>query len=242
MPGGAKSARWARGGISTNAANDSEGGGISRHWQAAWGYVKERGESFGASNGSEEEKQGLLSNAEKSLKNVADQAAARLGGSAGAALQVVSIGQETWMLFFLLLGGGCLLMGLAYLSLPLIVLAPQKFAGVFTAGSLCILASLAVLRGPGHFAAHLTSRERLPLSAAYFASIAGTLWASLWYRSSLLTMVLSAVQIVELMWFLVAYIPGGTMVLGHAQSIICGALRKACCGCLAQSRSSSLPL
>lgn len=194
--------------------------------------------------GTEEETQGLLGLAHHGLSNVAEKAGnsfgRSLGGNMGMAMQVASISQQQWLAFFVLLLIGGLLMAISFASLPLIVLAPHKFAGVFTAGSLFFLGSFAALRGVSDFVAHLTSKEKLPLTAAYFGSMLGTLWASLWYRSTLLTMVLSAVQITQLLWFFVSYIPGGSAVMGIVCDFCHGAVRRACCSCL--RRPSSMPL
>eukprot|EP00439_Symbiodinium_sp_Y106_P059292 s878_g8.t1 len=109
-----------------------------------------------------------------------------------------AISRERWMTFF---GGallGCFLMSLAFVFLPIVVLMPQKFALLFTLGSLCFLGSFSALRGHVAFARHLFSRSRLPFTVTYSASMGGTLWASLIYRSYLLTIAFSAVQVSSL--------------------------------------------
>lgn len=158
----------------------------------------------------------------------------------GVAVQAASIGRQQWICFFVLLLIGCLLMCISFASLPLIVLAPHKFAGVFTMGSLCFLGSFSALKGFGSFVAHLTSKDRLTLSAGYIGSMAGTLWASLWYRSTLLTIAFTVVQVSQLLWFFVSYIPGGSAVLGFLCDSCSQALRRACCGCC--GKPGSVPL
>ncbi|CAE7832431.1 unnamed protein product [Symbiodinium sp. KB8] len=109
-----------------------------------------------------------------------------------------AISRERWMTFF---GGallGCFLMSLAFVFLPIVVLMPQKFALLFTLGSLCFLGSFSALRGHAAFARHLFSRSRLPFTLTYSLSMGGTLWASLIYRSYLLTIAFSAVQVSSL--------------------------------------------
>lgn len=186
--------------------------------------------------GSEEETQGLLGKATEGLQNVAKRAS----GQYAAAMEMAVISRERWMAFFVLLAFGALLMAAAFASLPLILIAPHKFAGVFTLGSLCILSSFASLKGFSAFGAHLMSSERLPLSAAYIGSIGATLWASMWYRSTLLTMGFSGVQILALLWFFVAYIPGGTMVLRYVQDAVCQGCGSCCCGMCV--KPGSIPL
>eukprot|EP00434_Breviolum_minutum_P046173 symbB.v1.2.041607.t1/scaffold8398.1/size6515/2 len=68
----------------------------------------------------------------------------------------------------------------------------------------------------------------------------GTLWASMWYRSGMLTIAFSIAQISSLLWFFVSYIPGGS----YAMSLVCdflrGTLRHVCCSLCASK--GSLPL
>merc|ERR1719498_2047148 len=121
-------------------------------------------------------------------------------------------------------------MCLACCFLPIIVLAPQKFALLYTLGSLCIMASFSILRGHSAFIKYLLSRSRALFSTTYVASMLGTLWASLVYRSQLLTVLFAVVQVVSLSWFPVSYIPGGRRILSLFTGMgfrIC----KTCCKC-----------
>jgi hypothetical protein len=79
-------------------------------------------------------------------------------------------------------------------------------------------------------------------TTTYVASMVGTLWASLIYRSYILTIVFSGVQVCALSWFLVSYIPGGRRALGMAWSMAYR-LVKGCCRCVTGggSGSSMLP-
>merc|ERR1712118_540527 len=96
--------------------------------------------------GSDEEAQGLLGMATTSLQNVAEKAGVNVGNMR-AAHQVSQISRERWITFFALIGFGGLLMALSFASLPLILIMPQKFALVFTSGSVCILGGLSSLKG-----------------------------------------------------------------------------------------------
>mmetsp|Transcript_41072 Transcript_41072/g.89749 ORF Transcript_41072/g.89749 Transcript_41072/m.89749 type:complete len:146 (-) Transcript_41072:83-520(-) len=126
-----------------------------------------------------------------------------------------------------------------FFFLPMIVFAPQKFALLFTLGSLCFMASFSILRGHIAFFRHLISRSRILFSTTYVLSMLGTLWASLVYRSYVLTVVFSSVQVTALVWFLVSYIPGGRRALGFAWSIAWRFMR-GCTKCV--TKGSLLPL
>lgn len=96
------------------------------------------------------------------------------------------------------------------------VLKPRKFAILWTMGSVLFLASWAVMMGPMQYVQHLTSGPRLPFTAAYFGSIALTLYFSLGLHSTILTMIAAVVQILCLLWYLISYFPMGSSGLRFA--------------------------
>ena len=100
------------------------------------------------------------------------------------------------MLFFSLLAAGGVFLLLAFtIFLPVIIIAPSKFAFSFTLGCLCIMAGFSSLRGWKQQLAHMFSKERLPFSAAYLGSIIATLYAALIMKSYLLSLVCSGLQV-----------------------------------------------
>ncbi|CAJ1402830.1 unnamed protein product [Effrenium voratum] len=181
------------------------------------------------------------SNAQQGLQQNFTDLTGKAKGLAKQASTTISenaISKERWMMFF---GGallGCFLMSLAFFFLPMVVLVPQKFALLFTLGSLCFLGSFSALKGHSAFLRHLLSRSRLVFTLTYATSMVGTLWASLIYRSYLLAMLFSAIQVSTLVWFLVSYIPGGRRALGFLTNMA-WRLGKGCCKCA--SKGSLLP-
>lgn len=68
--------------------------------------------------------------------------------------------------FFAFIGAGLVFMILAFsVFLPVVVLAPSKFALSFTIGSLLVMAGFAALRGLKQQASHMLSASRLPFTA-----------------------------------------------------------------------------
>ncbi|KAG0649710.1 transport SFT2 [Hyphodiscus hymeniophilus] len=88
---------------------------------------------------------------------------------------------------------------------------PRKFAILWSLGSALFLASWAAMMGPWAYATHLVSTPRLPFTAAYFGSIALTLYFSL--------------GLACLLWYLVSYFPMGSSGLRLATTF--GAQRAA---------------
>lgn len=109
---------------------------------------------------------------------------------------------------FLLLGIFCFI--LAGLFAPVIVLKARKFVLLYTMGSCFTIGSFALLWGPYNHLKHIFSYERLPFTAAYFGSMMATLYAALWWKSTIITVMCACVQIMALTWYIFSYIPGGT--------------------------------
>jgi hypothetical protein len=99
---------------------------------------------------------------------------------------------------------------------PVFLVKPRKFAILWTMGSVLFLVSWAVMLGPIQYVQHLISGPRLPFTAAYFGSIALTLYFSLGLHSTLLTFISSIAQLVCLLWYLVSYFPMGSTGLRFA--------------------------
>ena len=73
---------------------------------------------------------------------------------------------QQWAYFLAFLAAGMVFMAIAFIVfLPLIIVAPGKFAITFTLGSALVMGGFAALRGFKQQAMHMISRERLPFSA-----------------------------------------------------------------------------
>ncbi|KAL7311521.1 Protein transport protein sft2 [Mucor circinelloides] len=115
----------------------------------------------------------------------------------------------------LVLGVGCF--ALSFFFLPLF---PGKFAATFTLGSILILVSVALLRGPLSHIKHMISMERLPFTVSYVGSMILTLYAALGLRAMILTIIFAIIQIVALIWYVGSYIPGGVSTLRYGTAYI----------------------
>jgi hypothetical protein len=73
------------------------------------------------------------------------------------------------MYFFSFVAAGAVFLALAFmLFLPIIIVAPSKFALSFTVGCMLIMAGFGQLRGWKQQLSHMMSQERLPVSAGVF--------------------------------------------------------------------------
>ncbi|KAF8938967.1 Got1/Sft2-like family-domain-containing protein [Dissophora ornata] len=107
-------------------------------------------------------------------------------------------------------GGLACFMIAFFVGLPLLLLKPSKFATSFTLGSLLLMASFALLRGPTAHLKALMSKERLPFTGAYFGSMIFVLYSSLVANSYILTIIGTVIEILALLYYFTSYSPFST--------------------------------
>jgi hypothetical protein len=123
----------------------------------------------------------------------------------------------------------CLAVGffaLAYLiGIPVLLVAPDKFALCFTFGTAMFMAGVVVLDGPLRYIRRLGSLHRAgPLTAVVLTAV-GTIVASFGVQNlfrSVAVIVVSVLQIVALVWYGFAFIPGGVTGLKFVAGRLCG--------------------
>ena len=158
-------------------------------------------------------------------------ASAAAGGAAAASSAAMgsasaAVPSATGVVYFAaLLGSGALFLAIAFfVFLPMLVVAPAKFAACFSLGSGLVVAAPAALRGAAAHARSMLGEERRPLTAAYCATLFLTLWASLGLHSYLLSLAACAGQICALAYYAASYVPGGAAGLRAAGGVAASAL------------------
>ncbi|KAJ2723916.1 protein transport protein sft2 [Coemansia sp. Benny D115] len=126
--------------------------------------------------------------------------------------------------------GGCAVLAvfcflMAFMSLPLMIVSPQKFATAFSLGSLSSVSGIALLRGPRAHTRHLFSRERLLFTGTYFGSVFFTLFFSAIAHSYIGTLFFVIVQVIALVWYVVSYFPGGSAGLQSTTASLASSAR-----------------
>lgn len=124
---------------------------------------------------------------------------------------------------------GVFLISMSLSFLPMLPIAPQKFALLFAFGSVTMLSSFAVLKGPQAFLSGMAQKEQLPFSVAYGVGLIGTLVATIILRSFLLTAVFGLMQAGGLLYFLASYVPGGKAAVNFCGKLCSKAARAALC-------------
>ncbi|TFY78075.1 hypothetical protein EWM64_g5938 [Hericium alpestre] len=117
------------------------------------------------------------------------------------------------------IAGAAVCFAIAFFTLPLLALRPAKFALAFSLGSLLVMFGFSVLIGPINHLNHLISKERLPFSIAYLASLGLTLYFALGPHSYIGSLIGAIVQVVALLSYVMAYFPGGIQTLRFGGSM-----------------------
>ncbi|XP_037283360.2 uncharacterized protein LOC119176255 isoform X4 [Rhipicephalus microplus] len=115
---------------------------------------------------------------------------------------------------------------LAGLYIPVLVFKARKFALLYTLGSLFIISSFALLRGPMNHVKQLLSLKQLPFTTAYFGTTFATLYFALVVKSTLLTVLFTICQCASIIWFVLASIPGGETGLKFFSRVFTGAVSR----------------
>ncbi|KAF7458503.1 SFT2 family protein [Cryptosporidium felis] len=142
------------------------------------------------------------------------------------------------LVFILCMGTSILFISLSFMFLPIIVVSPHKFAILFTFGSFFFMAGFAVMKGFSGFLKYMVERERLPFSFVYISSLSLTLYATIFLKSYLLTLLFSIVQIIALVSFLITNFPGGYSALNYLTNNIFSSIKSR----LAFSTNKNTPL
>ncbi|KAK6462968.1 Got1/Sft2-like family-domain-containing protein [Scheffersomyces coipomensis] len=102
---------------------------------------------------------------------------------------------------------------------PVLSLKPRKFAILWSLGSIFFLVSFGVLQGFKAYMEHLFSSTRLIFTITFVTSIILTLISSLRLKSTLLSIIFAAIQLLSAIWYTVSYFPMGTQTLNLAGTV-----------------------
>ncbi|CAM6121262.1 unnamed protein product [Calypogeia fissa] len=137
-----------------------------------------------------------------------------------------SLPSRTALTYFgLMMSVGVFFCFLAF-TLFLPTMMARKFAITFTLGCLFIMGSMFALKGPKSQFFHMISRERLPFTIAFLASMAGTIFVSMFLHSYILSLVFAIVQVMAMLYYMVSYFPGGTTGLTFVGTLLTGSVKR----------------
>mmetsp|Transcript_12018 Transcript_12018/g.28090 ORF Transcript_12018/g.28090 Transcript_12018/m.28090 type:complete len:231 (+) Transcript_12018:175-867(+) len=144
--------------------------------------------------------------------------------------------QQRFKVFCALLFLSAVFFGLAFfVGVPMLAVKPQKFALSFTCGSITFMGSFGIMKGPKEHFYSMCTMERIPFTIIYFGSMMTTLYLTCTkggLQGYALVIISSGVQLVALLWYLVSFLPGGTMGLQMVGRAMCTMLKPVFAACL----------
>ena len=129
---------------------------------------------------------------------------------------------------------GCLFLFLAIWFLPFIVVAPRKCANLINIGSICIIASLAIIKGTYQFLVNdlLCNKTKWPFAWLYVWSIIFAIYSSMISKNYILTIISLVMEITSLIYLVCSYFPGGTTGMKYMLNFIWLTIKKSCSLCM----------
>ena len=120
------------------------------------------------------------------------------------------------------LAGSVLCFVTCFFLFPVLALKPRKFAMLWSLGSVLFVVSFGVLQGPYNYAKHLVSRDRIVFTTVFFSSVIWTMYAATVRKSTIMTIVASAVEMLAIIYYTVSYFPFGALTLTFFGSYVVG--------------------
>ncbi|KJE95778.1 hypothetical protein CAOG_006191 [Capsaspora owczarzaki ATCC 30864] len=115
--------------------------------------------------------------------------------------------------FVLFLAAGAFCFALSFLYTPMLILKARQFALMFSLGSVFVLTSFFILVGPVTQSRRLIASERAPFTAFYFFTLFITIYSALIWQSFIYTIVFAGLQVAALVWYVISFVPGGSVGL-----------------------------
>ena len=113
---------------------------------------------------------------------------------------------------------GCFFLFVSTFFLPLIVVSPRKCANLINVGSICIISSFAILKGPQKFLLNdnLFNKSRFIPAWMYCISLLLTIYAAMIKKNYILTLISLSIEVLCLIYFIVSFFPGGNQGMKYA--------------------------
>jgi len=192
-------------------------GGQAKAWtgdlSSTLGKVSESAAKAGAGLGAGFGEQAKMAQQKAALAASAARTGLEKAGSGLGSVGALAMSPTLLIQFAGIFMLGLMLVSLSLSFLPLLPIQPQKFALLFSLGSMTMLGSVAFLKGPAAFLGAMAQRDKIPFSVAYGVGLLGSFWATLIARSYLFTAIFVFAQVVGLLYFLASFVPGGKALL-----------------------------
>jgi hypothetical protein len=134
--------------------------------------------------------------------------------------------QTNYKAFFIVLAVGIIFVIFSLMSLPFVVIFPQKFVSLFSMGSVITLSSFIFIYGTGKYFKMLFEKSRLHYTIAYIVSIVLGFYFAFIKEYFLYSLICAVIQMITLVIFCLTFIPGGSTGITFILELLKKPIRK----------------
>ncbi|CAD8184648.1 unnamed protein product [Paramecium pentaurelia] len=183
-----------------------------------------------------QEKSGFVSKFSQSIRFLKPQ-------SVVTKVQDVQQAALNWKNFTIFFGVGICFMFVAFTFLPLIMVFPAKFGGLFSLGSLSLWISLFIIKGGKNFMKMFCNKDKFIYTNIYVIMLIATLYFSLIHKNYILVLMFSIAQMISLGWLFASSFPAGITGMKFITKQILALIKQIMSFCFKSSQSNSfLPI
>ncbi|CAD8182201.1 unnamed protein product [Paramecium pentaurelia] len=158
-------------------------------------------------------------------------------------VQDVQQAAMNWKNFAIFFGLGLCFMFIAFTFLPLIMVFPAKFGGLFSLGSLSLWISLFIIKGGTNFMKMFCNKEKFIYTNIYVIMLMATVYFSLIHKNYILVLMFSIAQMISLGWLFASSFPAGITGMKFITKQILALIKQIMSFCFKSSQSNSfLPI
>ncbi|CAD8092506.1 unnamed protein product [Paramecium sonneborni] len=158
-------------------------------------------------------------------------------------VQDVQQAAMNWKNFAIFFSLGICFIFVAFTFLPMIMLFPAKFGGLFSLGSLSLWISLFIIKGGKNFLKMFCNKEKFIYTNIYVIMLCGTVYFSLIHKNYILVLIFSVAQMISLGWLFASSFPAGITGMKFISKQILALITKIMSFCFKSQQSNSfLPI
>ncbi|CAD8088757.1 unnamed protein product [Paramecium sonneborni] len=158
-------------------------------------------------------------------------------------VQDVQQAAMNWKNFVIFFSIGICFMFVAFTFLPLIMVFPAKFGGLFSLGSLSLWISLFIIKGGQNFLKMFCNKEKFIYTTIYVIMLCATVYFSLIHKNYILVLIFSIAQMISLGWLFASSFPAGITGMKFITKQILALSKQIMSFCFKSSQSNSfLPI
>ncbi len=134
--------------------------------------------------------------------------------------------QTNYKAFFIVLSVGIIFLVFSLMSLPFVVIFPQRFLSLFSIGSIITLSSFIFIYGTAKYFSMLFEKSRLHFTIFYIVSLVLGFYFAYIKEYFLYSLICAIIQMITLVIFTLSFIPGGNSGISFILALLMKPIKK----------------